>query len=43
MKAGTANPVPFSLASDASNKGNHKLFPIAVKYFDITKAPRIKL
>jgi hypothetical protein len=26
MKAGTANPVPFSLASDASNKGNHKHF-----------------
>jgi hypothetical protein len=43
MKAGTANPVPFSLASDASNKGNHKLFPIAVKYFDINKGFQNKI
>jgi hypothetical protein len=27
----------FSIASDASNKGNVKLYPIAIQYFDINK------
>jgi hypothetical protein len=43
MKAGTANPVPFSLASDASNKRNNKLFPIAIEYFDINKGVQNKI
>jgi hypothetical protein len=43
MKAGTANPVPFSLASDASYKGTHKIFPIVVKYFDINKGVQNKI
>jgi hypothetical protein len=40
MKAGIVNPVPFSLASDASNKGNHKTFS---KYFDIKKEVQNKI
>jgi hypothetical protein len=43
MKAGAANPVPFSFASDASNKGNNKLFPTAVKNFDINKGVQNKI
>jgi hypothetical protein len=43
LKAGTAILVLFSLASDASNKGNHKLFPVAVKYFDINKGVQNKI
>jgi hypothetical protein len=43
MKAGTMNPVPFSLASDASNKEYYKLFPTAVKYFDIHKGVQNKI
>lgn len=29
--------IPFSLAIDASNKGNRKMFPIAVQYFHLEK------
>ena len=29
--------IPFSLANDASNKGNRKMFPIAVQYFHLEK------
>jgi hypothetical protein len=43
MKARAANPVPFSFASVASNKGNHKPFPIAVKYFDKNKGVQNKI
>ena len=25
--------IPFSLATDASNKGSHKFFPVGVQYF----------
>lgn len=28
------DPLYFSLASDASNKGNRKMFPLVVQYFD---------
>ena len=31
----TDSPVYYSILTDASNKGNRKLYPIAVKYFDI--------
>lgn len=37
------NPVPFSLACDASNKGNQKLFPVAVRYFNINTGIQTKL
>jgi len=40
---GNNAPIPFSIASDASNKGNHKLFPVAVKYFDINKGVQNKI
>jgi hypothetical protein len=42
MKDCTVHPVPSSVASDASNKGNHKFVPIAVKYFDINKGIKNK-
>lgn len=29
--------IPFSLANDASNKGNKKMFPVAVQYFHLEK------
>ena len=32
LKSG-ANPLPFSLHTDASNKGNRKMFPLAVQFF----------
>lgn len=30
---------PISIATDASNKGNKKLFPVAIRYFSIKKGP----
>ena len=30
-------PVPFSLQTDASNKGNRKMFPLAVQFFNTEK------
>lgn len=35
LKVFTDSPVFYSIATDASNKGNRKLYPIAVRYFDI--------
>lgn len=31
-----AQPVYFSLASDAGNKGNRKMFPVCVRYFSVS-------
>lgn len=31
-------PLPFSLQTDASNKGNRKMFPLAVQFFNSEKA-----
>ncbi|XP_040071626.1 uncharacterized protein LOC120844083 [Ixodes scapularis] len=30
--------LPFALSTDASNKGNRKLFPIAVRFYDVNSA-----
>ncbi|KAG0426982.1 hypothetical protein HPB47_025939 [Ixodes persulcatus] len=30
--------LPFALSTDASNKGNRKLFPIAVRFYDVNGA-----
>ncbi|XP_037504964.1 uncharacterized protein LOC119381046 [Rhipicephalus sanguineus] len=30
--------LPFALSTDASNKGNRKLFPIAVRFYDVSGA-----
>uniref|UniRef100_H3B0R4 Uncharacterized protein n=1 Tax=Latimeria chalumnae TaxID=7897 RepID=H3B0R4_LATCH len=30
---GDGKPLPFAIQTDASNKGNHKMFPIAVQFF----------
>lgn len=43
LKLNSESPVFFSIATDASNKGNRKLFPIAIKYFDITKGLRDRI
>ncbi|KAL4099097.1 hypothetical protein QTP88_023584 [Uroleucon formosanum] len=32
--------LPFSLSTDASNKGNRKLFPLAVRFFDLEKGAK---
>lgn len=43
MGAGTESSQPFSILCDASNKGNQKLFPIAVRYFSIKSGIQNKL
>lgn len=32
--------LPFSLSTDASNKGNRKFFPLAVRFFDLEKGAK---
>ena len=39
LKSGT----PFSIATDASNKGNRKFFPVAVQYFTATEGMCFKI
>ncbi|KAK0135426.1 hypothetical protein N1851_028718 [Merluccius polli] len=36
-------PVYFSIASDASNKGNRKMFPVCVRYFSVSDGVQSKL
>lgn len=43
MKVSSDSPVYFSIATDASNKGNRKLYPIAVRYFDINRGVRDRI
>lgn len=35
--------IPFSISTDASNKGNRKLLPLAVRLFDFEDKKRLKL
>lgn len=30
--------LPYSLSTDASNKGNKKMFPVAIKFFDVEES-----
>lgn len=32
--------LPFSLSTDASNKGNRKFFPLAVRFFDLKEGAK---
>lgn len=43
MKASSDSPVHLSIATDASNKGNRKLCPIAVRSFDINHGVRDRI
>ena len=36
-------PTHFSVASDASNKGNRKMFPVCVRYFCVSDVLHCKL
>ncbi|CAG9818140.1 unnamed protein product [Phaedon cochleariae] len=43
MGANTNQTIPFSVSCDASNKGNQKLFPVAVRYFSVKNGIQDKL
>ncbi|XP_031329485.1 uncharacterized protein LOC116170636 [Photinus pyralis] len=43
MQVNTDTSSPFSVLSDASNKGNQKLFPVAVRYFSVKNGIQNKL
>ena len=36
-------PVLYSVASDASNEGNRKMFPVCVRYFSVSDGVSCKL
>jgi len=37
------NNVPFSIATDASNKGNRKLFPVAIQFYSLQNGLSFKI
>ena len=37
------NGVPFSLATDASNKGNRKMYPVALQFFSVEEGLSFKI
>lgn len=43
LRASSDSPISFSIATDASNKGNRKLYPIAVRYFDVNQGVRDRI
>lgn len=43
LGAKSNNLIPFLVACDASNRGNQKLFPVAVRYFNIGTGIQTKL